>query len=218
MDTLTFDIETIPQSKPLTEIQQEELDKRLGKLQLTGNEYEKAKSLFMATNPYFGEIVCIGLMKTKDNVFDTIALTGDESSILNRFWNILAKFKGTYVSFNGLGFDVPFIVKRSMLHKITPTSADFLNLKRFSNYPHCDVKLVLGDWDRFAIGTLRLVCEFLDIPSPKEGDIKAEDVEQAFKDGRIDAIGEYCLRDVIATHAVYKEVKKYISKPTNQYN
>ena len=61
METITFDIETIPQTK-LTDIQQYELDKKLERRfansdEPTAEEYESAKSLIMGTNPYFG-ILC----------------------------------------------------------------------------------------------------------------------------------------------------------------
>ena len=69
---MTFDIETVPQQKPLTDIQQEELDKQLEKAyarnpEMTDLDKEKYKRLIMATNPFFGEIICIGLHRTTDS-------------------------------------------------------------------------------------------------------------------------------------------------------
>ena len=216
MNTLTFDIETIPQQETLSDIQQLELDKQLVKTYLKnpdwdGKECEKFKRLIMATNPFYGEIICIGMHMTTNNesMFDLKPLIGEESHILERFWKVLKDFKGLFISFNGMGFDIPFILKRSMKYQISSTNNDFLNLRRFSIRPHFDTKLVIGDWDRYAVGTLRLVCDHLGIPSPKEGEVKAENVENEFKLGNIEAIAEYCLKDVEATYAVYEKLSGY---------
>jgi len=214
LNTLTFDIETIPQQETLSDIQQLELEKQLNKTYVRNpdwdsKEKEKFKRLIMATNPFYGEIICIGMHMTNGTMFDLKSLVGEESFILERFWKILKEFKGLFISFNGINFDIPFILKRSMKYQISSTNNDFLNLRRFSVRPHFDAKLVIGDWDKYAVGTLRLVCDHLEIPSPKEGKVKAENVEIEFKQGNIENIAEYCLKDVEATYAVYEKLSGY---------
>ena len=147
----------------------------------------------MGTNPFFGEIVCIGIRQVNDTgQFDERAIVGTEKEILCEFWRILSKFqRGIFISYNGIAFDVPFILKRSMFHGLTPTNKLFLDKRRFSKFPHFDVKLVFSDFDRYQGCTLRLACEHMGIESPKEGEIKAEDVAQAFEDGKINEIAEY---------------------------
>ena len=217
MDILVFDIETIPQQSELSKAQETHLDKqltrRLGKDYLDNPDYEETKRLIMGTSPYLGEICCIGIKKVLSNgQFDTVALKGAEADILTRWWGIISKHRGQYVHYNGLGFDVPWIVKRSMFHGIRPTSKDFLDLRRFQKYPHFDIQQILADWDRFNIISLELACDFLGVPSPKEGEIAAKDVAQAFADGKIEQIAEYCLRDVESTHQVYQLVTSYTKK------
>lgn len=211
-ESLTFDIETIPQQDPLSEVQQEELDKRLSTYlnrNPDANE-EEAKSLLMGTSPYFGEIVTIGLLKHVGYESESRALIGTEREILEQFWSLVGRHRGVFVSYNGLTFDVPFIVKRSMKYNIVPTNNNFLNTRRFQRFPHFDVKEVIADWDRFAAPTLRLACELLGVPSPKEGEVKAEDVARVFKEpGGIQKIADYCVRDLVATYKVYEKVKQY---------
>ncbi len=224
VETLTFDIETIPIQKKLTPIQQEESEKRIEAVlkrkfpnqeKYTDEEYEDAKGLALSTTPYLGEIVCIGVHRTHaDGSEQTYSFTGSESNILLDFWGLLSNFKGLFVSFNGLDFDTPFIIKRSMYHSIRPTNNSFLDLKRFSRWPHFDVKAVIGDYDKYASGTLALICDFLGVPSPKEGDIKANGVAKAYLDGQINLIAEYCVRDVIATYKCYQIISKYVYTPT----
>ena len=215
MDLLIFDIETIPQQKPLTKLQKEKLDMKvtrsLGKDKPSKAEYTKQEKLIMGTNPYFGEIVCIGIKKVlATGEFDATTLTGTEVEILNKWWQIVKNHRGRFVHFNGLGFDVPWVLKRSMYHNIKPTSRDFLDTRRFTKFPHFDVQMIMADWDRYAVASLAQTCEFLDVPSPKEGEIKAEDVADAFKNGKIKEIAEYCLRDVDATHKVYNILQNYV--------
>lgn len=208
MDSLTFDIETVPQLGPLTGIQAEELQKRLSSFLAKNPDMDKieAKRLLMGTSPFFGEIVCIGLYK--ESTERSLALTGKETDILESFWDIIASFSGAFVSFNGQRFDIPFIIKRSMVHNIEVTNHAFLDVYPFKNYPHYDVWQVLSGTRGDPIN-LRLACDILGVPSPKEGGIEASEVAQAYDEGRIQEIADYCVRDVVSTFEVYKKTKKY---------
>jgi len=211
MNELTFDVETVPQQSDLSEIQVEELEKRMNSY-LSRNpdaDEDEAKNLIMSTNPYFGELVCIGLKSSCRTQSKTKALIGSEKDILTEFWTILKEFRGIFVSFGGLNFDVPFILKRSMKHLISPTNKNFLDTRRFQKFPHFDVGAIISDYNHYARATLRLVCEQLGIPSPKEEGICGKDVAAAFLRGEIDKIAKYCLRDVDATHACYLIAKNY---------
>lgn len=212
MEILTFDLETVPQRAPLSEIQQEELDKKLERYleRRPSADPEEAKSLLMGTSPYLGEIIVIGLHKFVNGETDTIALTGPEDEILDRFWNILSSHKGLFVSYNGLSFDVPFTLKRSMKHSIKPTNSDFMNTRRYMKYPHFDAKEVISDFDKWNAPTLRMACDLLGVPSPKEGEVKAEDVaEVSQQPGGLKKIADYCIRDVEATYQVYRKLQNY---------
>ena len=48
-------------------------------------------------------------------------------------------------------------------------------------------------------------CRRFDVESPK-GSIDGSQVARAYRDGRIDDIGEYCLRDVRATAELYAKL------------
>jgi len=215
---ITFDIETIPFQGVLTNAHEEEILKKSKLILKTPNPTEEelasVRDFVMAVNPYMGEIICIGLHGvTFSGEEQLIALTGTEKEILTKFWSGISEHAGVFVSFNGVDFDVPFIIKRSIFHQIRPTNNNFMDLKRFSRWPHFDVRAVMGDFDKFASGTLDLITQFCGVQSPKEGDIKAEDVYKAYKDGRISEIADYCLRDVKSTYEVYSIIKNYTFKP-----
>ncbi len=218
--SITFDIETIPWQKQFTAAQQdlfnkeftETKTKKYGEKELSEEELNDLEILVKSVNPYLGEIVVIGIYITDNKREELIALDGNEFDILSKFWNIIDGFNGTFVSFNGLQFDVPFIIKRSMYHNIKPTNNNFLNLRKYSTYPHFDVKYIMGNFNTYAIGTLDQLCDFLNIESPKNGDVKADSVFLNYIEGKIKLIKEYCLRDVKATYECYKRIKNY------QYN
>lgn len=215
-DKLTFDIETIPMQGDLSETLKDEVSKKVDR-ELTKNPelahdseiLEALKNKIMATNPYFGQVITIGLHIDSARGQGTEALVGTEEEILTRFWNMIKNHRGLFISYNGLSFDVPFIIKRSMYHGIKPSNTDFLNTRRYTKYPHFDCQEVISDWDRFRAPTLRLACEHLGIPSPKEGEVEASQVYPAYLDGRIDEIAKYCERDVVATYELYKRLDGY---------
>jgi len=212
IETLTFDIETVPQEGPLSSIQEEELDKKISRYlnRYPEKDSNDVKNLLMGTSPYFGEIIVIGLYKTIGDNEESMAITGSEEEILSRFWEIVRNHKSLFISYNGLSFDIPFILKRSMKFKIKPTNPDFLITRRFSKYPHFDVKEVISDFDKFAAPSLHLACDLMGVKSPKEGEVKAEDVHKVYKEkGGLQKIADYCIRDVKATYEVFKGLQGY---------
>ena len=223
MKTFTFDIETVP-IESLDKAQTIEYKKVMKQLtskwypngDYTLTDLKNLRNLGRSVSPFLGKICVIGIhYKDDDGNVQTEALYGeDERKILSTFWSYLAQFgQGLFISFNGLAFDVPFIIKRSMFHRIVPTNNAFLDLRRFSIWPHFDVKMVLGDWDKYATGTLDLITNFLSIPSPKDGKVAAKDVYDAYRSGRLKEVADYCEKDVVATYEVYSVVKDFVFNP-----
>jgi len=213
MKIIGFDIETIPQQKALTRSQQDWLDKKLEFALAKAPSYEdreETKRRIMATTPYLGEIVCISLGEVQGSKINAESFIGEEKDLLKRFWEVIGGVSnGLYVSFNGLKFDVNFIVMRSMYHKVLPTNKNFLNTSKFRKFPHFDVMAWMADWG-YPSPTLDIACDIAGVVSSKEGEIKAKDVAQAFEDGKIDQIAEYCEEDVRATLEVYLQFKNYV--------
>lgn len=202
-DILVFDIETIPQGV-LTPTQIKIVNEKSEK-----SEYWQTNPIKeMSLNPWFGRIISIGVGFPLRNQYECLTLE-DEHELLTKFWGILSKWDGMFLSYNGLGFDVPFISTRSMVHKILPTSSHFLNTKRYQSYPHFDVAQHICDWDPRLRVSLEVVCDGLGISSPKEGDVKASSVYENYLVGNLDDISKYCVKDLVATYEVYKRIKDY---------
>jgi len=210
---LVFDIETIPQQPGEFPEELEDLVTRKLERTLKSNpnaDVDSERRKIMATDPFLGRIICIGLYLPGSDT--KISLTNDnEKELLTRFWKGIADFNGLFVSFNGVRFDCPYIVRRSIVNRVAPTNSSFLQFNRYDPYPpHFDVMLQMSGRDGFL--SLKNACAILGVASPKDGEIKADGVEKAWKEGRIKEIAEYCLRDVIATHKVFEIIYHDIGK------
>ena len=137
---------------------------------------------------------------------------GDEKAILERFWELVA-FRGNdgrlpasrLVTFNGRGYDGPMLMVRSAQLGVVPSRN--LVPYRYDVGDHCDLFDVLtfmgSTRDRYS---LDYWCRRFDVESPK-GSIDGSQVGRAYREGRVDEIGEYCLRDVRATGELYRKVQ-----------
>ena len=132
----------------------------------------------------------------------------DEAELLTAFWDV-AKHYETIVTFNGRGFDVPFIYLRSALLNVPITRKDWLGY-RFQTDPHCDLAEQLtfygvsgrdGAARRF---NLDFYCKAFGIDSPKSHGVTGSDMNSMLAEKRFRDIAEYCLRDVKATVLLYQ--------------
>ncbi len=128
---------------------------------------------------------------------------GDEATILTRFWELIPSFNH-YITFNGKGFDCPFLMLRSLILGITPTRN--LDTRRYSVKPHCDLLEVLSFFGATRKFTLQFWCQTLGIEDPKAKFGDGSHVQEAYKKGRIEDIIEYNLADLVATARLYQIV------------
>src|SRR5262249_42524633 len=61
----------------------------------------------------------------------------DEADLLTHFWDVAKRYQ-TIVTFNGRGFDIPFIYLRSALLNVPISRKDWLGY-RYQTEPHCDL-------------------------------------------------------------------------------
>ncbi len=127
-----------------------------------------------------------------------------EPELLQAWWTLAAAAEAV-VSFNGRGFDVPFLIARSLIHRV-PARVDLLG-NRYGLRPHLDLYRVLTHGERSLGPTnLDVVCWALGIPSPKET-MDGSMVASAYERGDLLRIAEYNAHDVRATTAVYRAVR-----------
>jgi DNA polymerase elongation subunit (family B) len=139
----------------------------------------------------------------------------DESEMLTGFWDV-AQHYDSIVTFNGRGFDVPFLYLRSALLNVPVTRKNWLGY-RFATEPHCDLAEQLtfygvsgreGAARRF---NLDFYCKAFGVESPKSHGVTGMDVNDLLAAGKYREIAEYCLRDVRATVLLYQIWKERLS-------
>jgi 3'-5' exonuclease len=219
--TVVFDIETV--SFPWLELDPLQREK----LTRYAEDHEdflrrKAGGSF---SPYTGKIVVISMLNpetargvvwyeapgerdartAEDGLFEYVAC--DEPTMLREFWEKVAKFERC-VTFNGRTFDGPFLSVRSAIHGLSP-SRNLLGY-RYSMETHVDLMEVLtfqGAVSRDQTPNLHSACVAFGIPSPKTAEMHGYAVGDAYREGRLGEIADYCRRDVEATAALYRRLE-----------
>jgi hypothetical protein len=130
---------------------------------------------------------------------------GDEEAILTRFWELIPSYNH-FITFNGKGFDCPFLMLRSLILGITPTRN--LDTRRYSIHPHCDLLEVLTFFGATRKFTLQFWCQTLGIEDPKAKFGDGSCVQAAYQDGRIEDLIDYNLADLLATARLYQVVNE----------
>ena len=224
---LVFDIETVGEDwDALDETTQHNLSWYLRESTHTDEEFEyelKELKEGMGLSPLTGVIVTIGVYDTeskKGAVYfsapgaDIVANEEggikyevmDEKAMLEQFWKVAAVCT-EFVSFNGRGFDAPFLAIRSMVHHVTPTkdllSNRYLSMQR--GCAHIDLmdQLTFYGAARFR-KSLHLFCRALGIESPKAGGTTGDDVATLYVEKKYIDIAHYNAGDLFATAALYK--------------
>lgn len=235
MAKLVFDIETT--SQPLEnfdEIQQEYLFRDAEKLpeEERANRRAELQRQFSLW-PLTANVVCIAMLNAEtcrgqvlftaedfeENSDDAgpveFVPCADEVELLTAFWDV-AKHYDSIVTFNGRGFDVPFIYLRSALLNVPITKKDWLGY-RFQTEPHCDLAEQLtfynvsgrdGAARKF---NLDFYCKAFGIESPKSHGVTGMDVNHLMAEKKFREIAEYCLRDVHATVSLYRIWKERLA-------
>jgi 3'-5' exonuclease len=237
MATLVFDIETSAQPlENFDEAQQEYLFRETEKIDdLVAKEAKREEiTRFMSLWPFTSQVVCIAMLNAEtqrgqslyvaedfeeDGGDDTAPVKfvpcADEFELLTAFWDV-AKHYDNVVTFNGRGFDVPFVYLRSALLNVPISKKNWLGY-RYATEPHCDLAEQLtfysvsgrdGAARRF---NLDFYCKSFGIESPKSHGVSGMDVSNMMAEGKFREIAEYCLRDVRATVELYKIWKERLA-------
>jgi DNA polymerase elongation subunit (family B) len=235
MATLVFDIETVGHDfESFDETTQDVLTRWIKRESESGDNYKSALTDLkdgLGFSPLTGVIVAIGIRdveRSKGAVYyqsspgkqDKNFEEGDckfevmtEKEMLQKFWEVVEKYD-TFVTFNGRGFDVPFLMIRSMIYNIRPSKNLMSN--RYLNYQpgfarHIDLLDQLSFYGALRRkGSLHLWCHALAIESPKAQGVDGDDVKKLFETGKSKVVAEYNARDLVATAELYKKYLEYL--------
>ena len=129
--------------------------------------------------------------------------TGNEVEILERFWDLIKRYD-QMITFNGRGFDAPFLIIRSLILGV-PISRNLLpnRYRTTDHFDLCDVLSFFGLTRRYS---LDFICRRIGV-GPAKTRMAGHEVAQAYRDGRMEEIAQYCLRDVEATARLFDRVE-----------
>jgi DNA polymerase elongation subunit (family B) len=134
-------------------------------------------------------------------------IPGDEKTILEGFWEFIQKFE-YYITFNGRGFDIPFIrIRSAILGLKCPIE---LMTPRFKNSykinPHIDLIEELTFQGAYSKKfNLDFYCKAFGIQTPKTT-MTGYEVPKYISEGKGLEVAEYCIRDVIATAELFEKM------------
>lgn len=158
----------------------------------------------------FGKVVSIVVGRIKDNKITLKPYSNDnEKELLEEFNNDLNKVfeanpKTRFVSFAGVGFDIPFLEKRMIVSGIEPCNLLSESETKPWLLTHIDL---MKSWrgNAFYPDSLIAVATALGLPSPKD-EMDGSDVGDKYYNGELNAITEYCLKDVETTARVFRKM------------
>ena len=236
MAKLVFDIETsaLPLEK-FDPVQQEYLFREAENLADPAEREARRKEIQRQFSlwPLTGQVVCIAMVNVESCRGKVLYLAQedetegewpravefvpcvDEAQLLVEFWEVALHYD-SIVTFNGRGFDVPFIYLRSAILNVQVSRKDWLGY-RFQTEPHCDLLEQLtfygvsgreGAARRF---NLDFYCKAFGIESPKSHGITGMDITRLVAEGRGAEIAKYCLGDVQATVELYRIWKERLA-------
>lgn len=138
-----------------------------------------------------------------------ICYVSSERVMLQNFWRLLEAHRGIHlVSFNGRGFDAPWLMLRSAALGVRPTR-NLMEGTKFNYRAHTDLLDELTFYSRSSSGPTRsfnfdFYAKAFGVQSPKAEGVDGSMVGALFADARYIDIAEYCLRDVRSTWLLFE--------------
>ncbi|MBU6500965.1 MAG: ribonuclease H-like domain-containing protein [Patescibacteria group bacterium] len=232
---LIIDIETVGEDfNSLDEATQEVLTRWIKKESADEEDYKAALDDLkqgLGFSPLTGEIVAIGVLdyhknegvvyyqapgeKINESSEDGITFKAmPEKEMLQKFWDGAQKYQ-QFITFNGRGFDMPFLMIRSAIHGIRPTK-DLMRGRYLSQQNFDALHIDLFDQLTFygAVrrkGGLHLWSRAFGIESPKASGVTGDDVSRLFKEKRFLDIAKYNVGDLRATKDLYEKWQTYLN-------
>jgi predicted PolB exonuclease-like 3'-5' exonuclease len=213
MAVFVFDIETVPDVELGRRVYglHDLSAKQVGYV-MQAKRREESGSEFLSLEQQ--RVVTISIaMRTRDSfrVWSLGEPDAPEAELIQRFFDGIEKFTPDLVSWNGGGFDLPVLHYRALRHGIVAPryweAGDADQAFRFNNYlsryhsRHLDLMDVLSSYQGRARVSLEGAALLLGLPG-KLG-MSGEKVWDAYLDGQIELIRNYCETDVLNTYLIY---------------
>lgn len=213
-DILFLDIETASGTEHWEDLPPRLQDEWVRKMrnQPASEESELDALYFQKAGIYaeFGKVICIGVgffyYAAEDNELiyrtKTFALETEHDTLL-AFRQLLERKRWVLCGHNGKEFDFPFLCRRMLINRIPlPEVLDIAGKKPWE-IRHLDTMEMwkFGDYKHYT--RLELLAAVFHIPTSKEGIDGSMVNEVYYKQGDLESIRHYCIRDVEVTARLY---------------
>jgi 3'-5' exonuclease len=212
--TLVFDIETIPDTdgiRTLLDLPEDTSAEDVANIAFHQRRQQNGTDFL----PLHQHKVCaISCALREGNNFKVWTLGDAESSeaeMIQRFFDGIEKYTPQLISWNGSGFDLPVLHYRAMIHQVQAPrywdlgedDKDFKWNNYISRYHmrHLDLMDVLAMYSGRANAPLDDMAKLCGFPGKLGMD--GSKVWDAYKQGHIQEIRDYCETDVTNTHLVF---------------
>jgi DNA polymerase elongation subunit (family B) len=155
----------------------------------------------------YGRILSIGYstgewvqVMLNDDVYpDAVANTYSEKEMLETFWRLFKECGGACVGYNILGFDLPYLMRRSMALGV---KLPFIpNLAKYRTEPITDLMMIIYNWGSDKYKSLKQVAKLYGIENA------APDVDGSMVAGLdADQLIAYQISDVKMVMALYEKM------------
>jgi predicted PolB exonuclease-like 3'-5' exonuclease len=178
---------------------------------LTGSSAEvRAEIGEKFPKPLYHSVVCIGALvaERRDEGWHILASGAphvgerSESELIKAFVDKIAELRPQLVTYSGSRFDLPVLRYRAMLHKL---AAPGLYVQPyFHRYTDDAIDLcdVLSSFQPSSNVNLDELTKLMGLPG-KPAAISGSEVEEFYREGKIQEIADYCLSDVVNTYRLW---------------
>lgn len=173
---------------------------------LDENRESEARAQWLKTSfdGAVGQIVAISYATDLEGSteFVTDLDPASENDLLQSVWTKLEELADNervcIVGHNIIGFDIPFLWKRSIVHQARPPLWFPRNPKPWNDY----VFDTMCEWDLDKRISMDNLCKALGIPG--KGDISGADVWPMIQEGKFEEVARYCMADVNRTRKIHR--------------
>jgi predicted PolB exonuclease-like 3'-5' exonuclease len=212
--TLVFDIETIPDIaglRSLYGLDSAVSDKNVAEMAFQMRRQKTGSDFLQHHLHRVAAISCA--LREGDNfrVWSLGELNEDEGSIIQRFFDGIEKYTPQIVSWNGSGFDLPVLHYRGLIHGVQcprywdmgEDDRDFKWNNYISRYHtrHLDLMDLLALYTGRANAPLDELAKLIGFPGKMGMD--GSQVWDAYQQGKLEEIRNYCETDVVNTYLVF---------------
>ncbi len=213
MNVFVFDIETIPDVEGGRRLYNLEglSDKEVANVMFHKRRQETGGDFL---RHHLHRVVTISVCLRNRDQFKVWSLgtaESDERELIERFFSGIDKYTPTIVSWNGRGFDLPVLHYRSLIHGVPAPryweTGDEDKEFKWNNYlsryhrRHTDLMDVISGYEGRAVAPLDEIATLLGFPG-KMG-MSGAKVWDAYLEGNLEGIRNYCETDVLNTYLVY---------------